>query len=172
MSFVRPEASAQLLRWREALIGLACLLPGAWWALTGTGLMPYIGTLFVVIGIVLILVGRQRARFRLPGRGPGIVRVTEDQIAYFGPLTGGAVALDDLTRLGLDSTGKPAHWVLSQSGQPDLCIPLTAEGAETLFDAFARLPGLQTEHMLAQMRIHAAAPVVIWRAKSDLRRLT
>jgi len=172
LSFLRPEAAAQMLRWREVLIGVALMLISARWVLTGTGLMPYVGAVVAGLGLVLIVIGWQRARFRLPGRGPGIVRVTEDQIAYFGPLTGGVVALADLTRLSLDSSGKPAHWLLSQNGQPDLCIPVTAEGAEALFDAFARLPGLQTEHMLAQMRITAPAPVVIWRAQDDLRRLT
>lgn len=172
MNFIRPEAAAQLTRWREVLIGLGVLLPGLWWMLTGTGLIPYLGALAAVLGLVLMALGRQRARFRLAGRGPGIVRITEDQIVYLGPLTGGAVALADLTRLGLDGTGKPAHWVLSQQGGEDLHIPVTAEGAEALFDAFARLPGLRTEHMLGRLRDSTGAYAVIWRSEGDLRRLT
>ena len=52
--------------------------------------------------------------------------------------------------------------MLSQSGAPDLHIPVNAEGAEALFDAFAALPGLRTEHMLAQMQRLPAFPTVIW----------
>ena len=171
MSFLRPEATAQLLRWREVMIGVALFTLGMIWVLTRSGLLPYLGAGFAGLGIALIMVGRQRARFRLPGRGPGIVNVTEDQIAYFGPVTGGTIALDDLEQLSLDSTEEPAHWVLIQHGEPELCIPVTAEGAEALFDAFARLPGLKTEHMLAQMHGLSGARVVIWRAGNDLPRL-
>ncbi len=99
MSFIRPEAATQILRWREAIIGTGLLIPGLWWAFAGTGLMPYIGGALIILGALLIFVGIQRARFRIPGNGPGIVQVTEDQVTYFGPLTGGAVALSDLTHL-------------------------------------------------------------------------
>ena len=37
-------------------------------------------------------VGLRRLQFGQTGRGPGVVKVDEGQIAYFGPLTGGAVA--------------------------------------------------------------------------------
>ena len=166
MSFIRPEAANQILRWREAIIGTGLLIPGLWWAFAGSGLMPYIGGALIILGALLIFVGIQRARFRIPGDGPGIVQVTEDQVTYFGPLTGGAVALSDLTHLSLQGDAKPAHWVLSQPTQPDLHIPVTADGAEALFDAFARLPALRTEHMLAQMHAKSAGRVLIW-ARSD-----
>jgi hypothetical protein len=162
MSFVRPEVTAALQRWREALLGLALAVLGAWWALGFRGLLPYVGFFLVGVGGLLILVGLQRARFRIPGKGPGIVRVIEDQVTYFGPLTGGTIALSDLTRLSIDTSGKPAHWVLAQDEQPDLHIPVTADGAEALFDAFARLPGLRTEQMLTQMKSHGGTPNVIW----------
>ena len=42
--------------------------------------------------------------------------------------------------------------MLVQPGQPPLQIPLTATGAEALFDAFATLPGIRTERMLREMR--------------------
>ena len=37
----------------------------------------------------------------------GAVQVDEGQIAYFGPLTGGTVAVRDLQRLRLDGGAKP-----------------------------------------------------------------
>ncbi len=167
MSFVRPEAAAVLRRWREIHVGGFLLLIGAWWAFGLSGLMPYLGGALMIIGGILIVVGLQRGRFRVPGDGPGLVRVTEDQIAYFGPLTGGVVALSDLTRLHIQADAKPAHWVLSQPGQPDLYIPTTADGAEALFDAFARLPGLRTEQMLAEMKATSEHSVTIWQREGS-----
>ena len=98
------------------------------------------------------MTGIQRARFRLGAGGPGVVRVDEGAIAYLGPLDGGAVALSEITKLCLDPISTPDHWILAQPGQPDLHIPLNAEGAEALFDAFASLPGMRTEYMLSQMK--------------------
>ncbi len=43
-------------------------------------------------------------------------------------------------------------------------MPLAAEGADALFDAFATLPGIRTERMLAEMRRGGDHPVVIWQA--------
>lgn len=163
MSFVRPEARARLMQWREAIIGGGVLLLGLYWGLfTGGGLLHWIGYAVAIIGALLVAAGIQRARFRLGSGGPGIVQVVEGRISYFGPLTGGVADLGALSQLSLDPTASPAHWLLYQPGQPPLAIPLTAEGADTLFDAFATLPGLQTERMLARMRDGGQDPVVIW----------
>lgn len=168
MSFIRPEARAAVWRWREVLVGSAVLALGLWWALARIGLLHWIGYAVAAIGLVLLLAGVQRARFRGASGGPGVVQVDEGQIAYFGPLTGGAVALRELSALHLDPTASPAHWVLEQPGQPALHIPLTAEGADALFDAFAALPGIRTERMLSEMKHSASHPVVIWQ-KSTVR---
>ncbi|WP_299500775.1 hypothetical protein [uncultured Roseobacter sp.] len=166
MAVIRPEAKAQLLRWREALAG-ACLAGlGAWWLL-GPGrllTLPAIGLL--VAGLGLIWVGVQRARFRSSGDGPGSVRVDEGQITYFGPLTGGAVALREMSQLTLDKALYPAHWRLQQPGQPELLIPVTAEGADALFDAFATLTGLRTERMLHALHEEGKHQIVIWQRAS------
>lgn len=162
MSFVRPAASAALLRWREALVGLGVICVGAWWALTPGQLLPWVGYALIFGGIAMVLAGVQRARFRTGASGPGVVNVDEGQITYFGPLTGGAVALSELATLSLDTTGKPAHWVLFQPGQPELYIPLTATGTEALFDVFATLPGIRTERMLALMRRSEAGRHLVW----------
>jgi hypothetical protein len=104
----------------------------------------------------------QRARFRDAGDGPGAVQVDEGQIAYFGPLTGGVVALTALERLSLDATQEPAQWLLEVPGQEALLIPVNAAGSEALFDAFATLPGLRTERMLSELRGTRRHAVVIW----------
>lgn len=162
MSFIRPEARASLWRWRELIVAAVVLLMGLRWVLGAFGLLFWAGWLLLIVGTAIAIVGAQRLRFRLGHGGPGVVQVDEGQIAYFGPLTGGVVALSELTQLALDHTSKPAHWVLQQPGQEPLHIPVNAEGTETLFDVFASLPGLRTERMLAELRKPGPHHVVIW----------
>ncbi len=166
MSFVRPEARRAIWRWREALVGAGVTGLGAYWAFVSGGLLQWIGYMVLAIGAVLFVTGVQRGRFHGNPGGPGVVQVDEGAVAYFGPLTGGVVALREITSLILDPTGKPPHWVLSQPGQGDLHIPLNAEGAEALFDAFASLPGIRTERMLAEMKRQGDQPVVIWQKRT------
>lgn len=163
MSFVRPEARAALWRWREALTGAGVLAFGLWWALTGAALTRWIGVVIALAALALLVAGVQRGRFRGQSDGMGIVRTDEGQVAYFGPLNGGIVALTEITQLAYDPSGKPAHWVLSQPGQEDLYVPVDASGAEALFDVFTRLPGLKTEHVLRAMSHPPEAKTVLWR---------
>ena len=162
MSFIRPQARATLWRWREMLAGLGLLAVGLWWVFGTTGLVPWLGGALGLTGVALIAVGLQRARFRGGAGGPGVVQVDEGRVAYFGPLTGGVVALSEICELSLDRGARPPHWRLSQPGQADLVVPLNAEGAEALFDVFASLPGLRTERMLSEMRRPDPGRVVIW----------
>jgi len=168
MSFIRSNARATLWRWREILIALAALAIGGFWVFASIGLLHWLGYVAMILGAVILATGLQRLRFQGGDGGPGVVHVDEAQVAYFGPLTGGTVALGEITALLLDPTMRPAHWVLVQPGQDDLMVPLNAEGAEALFDAFATLPGIRTEYMLAQMKRSADQPVMIWQ-KSTLR---
>jgi hypothetical protein len=90
------------------------------------------------------------------------VDVDEGQVTYFGPLTGGAVALRDMEILALiRSGGQSPHWRLTANGG-DLHIPTDAEGADDLFDAFTTLPGLRTERMVQALRDGTHDDVVIW----------
>jgi len=162
MSFIRPEAREALWRWRELIVAALMLLVGLKWAFTSYGVTEVTGWALVAVGLVIAVIGAQRLRFRLGAGGPGVVRVDEGQIAYFGPLTGGAVATSELLRLRLDHTAKPPHWVLEQEGQGPLEIPVNAEGNEALFDVFAALPGLRTERMLSELRRTGSHQVVIW----------
>ena len=164
MSFIRPEATQSLVRWRETLIGVVVFALGLWWALGVGGLLSWIGGVLIVAGTALTFVGVQRARFRSGTGGPGIVQIDEGRVAYFGPLTGGVVDLAEVTRLALDPTGAPPHWVLSQPGQPDLFIPTTAEGHDALFDAFASLPGLPPQKILSALSSQSVEPTTIWTA--------
>ncbi len=159
---IRPEAKAQLLRWREVLAGAFAFLLGLWWLVGPGNLLILPGVALMVAGAALIWVGAQRARFRSAGQGPGAVQVDEGQITYFGPLTGGAVDLRDLDRVVLDPTLHPTHWRLRQRGHPELLIPVNAEGAEALFDAFATLEGLRMAQVLSALNSLENLPVVVW----------
>jgi hypothetical protein len=162
MTFFRPEAQAAVWRWREVLFGLGAGLFGVW-LIVGPGfLLAILGYAFVVAGAALVWLGIQRSRFRGADGGAGAVQVDEGQVSYFGPLTGGSVALRELQTLTLDGTLFPAHWRLSQEGSPPLLIPVNAAGSEALFDAFATLPGLKTERMLSTLNANPHQAVVIW----------
>ena len=162
MSFVRPEITALLTRWREAIGGVILFLTGAWWAVFQSGPMVWIGAVLALIGMAIVYSGVQRGRFRNTGDGPGMIRIDEGQITYFGPLTGGMIALSDVIRIELDRSAKPAHWKMVQSGYPPLFVPVTADGADALFDAFAALPGFNSASMLAEMKMQDCNVVVIW----------
>ncbi len=173
MSFIRPEAQQTIMRFREILIGVALDLLGLVLIVTGRGLAVWIGVAVCIGASALILAGIQRARFRKGAGGAGVVNVVEGAVSYFGPLTGGAVSLREMNRLSFDPRQTPPHWVLEQAGHDPLFIPMNAEGADALFDAFEGLKGLKTQHMLRVMNDPPAAPVTIWqRDSSTVRRLT
>ena len=163
MTFFRPEAQAELWRWRECLVGLVITALGLWLVL-GPGLLLAVpGYALILGGAAGIWLGVQRARFRGADGGAGAVQVDEGQITYFGPLTGGTVALREMDRLSLERAMFPAHWRLDQPGQQPLLIPVNAAGSDALFDAFASLPGLKTERMLTELHATRHQAVVIWR---------
>ncbi len=162
MSFFRPEARAALWRWREVFVGAVIALFGLW-LVSGPGfLLAVPGYAFLAGGVVLAWLGIQRGRFRGPDGGTGAVQVDEGQVTYFGPLTGGTVALREMESLTLEGKMFPPHWRLAQNGEVPLLIPVNAAGADALFDAFAALPGLKTERMLATLSAEPRQTVVIW----------
>lgn len=164
---IRPEAKAQLHRWREVLIGLLSSCIGLWLSVQPGYLLKIPGVVLVIAGLALIWIGVLRGRFRAKGAGPGSVDVDEGRVHYFGPLTGGSVDLRELNALIYDPSLHPAHWRLQQPGQPPLLIPVNAAGAEGLFDAFAALPGLRMEQLLRTTRNAATLPTVVWQRETS-----
>lgn len=158
---LRPEARAALWRGREVIVGIGVTGLGLWWALTSFGILQWLGWGLAALGTGLVLGGVQRWRFRQEGRGPGILRIDEGRVAYMGPLTGGTADLDAVRRLRLDRRGTPAHWLL-ETGDEVLAIPVTAEGAEALFDAFVALPGLKRGRMIELLNEEARDIVTVW----------
>ncbi len=159
--FIRPEVRAFLTRWRECLYALLLVVLALWFWQSG-GLLRWLAPLVAAGAVALGLIGLQHARFRGTGQGAGSVQVIEGQITYFGPEKGGLVAVGELERLILDSAHEPPVWRLQQPGLPELAIPVDAHGADSLFDAFASLPGLKTEKMLAELESNPDQAVVIW----------
>jgi hypothetical protein len=164
---IRPEAKAQLWRWREVLAGVGAASLGAWWIAGGSALLLLPGIALGLAGAALIWIGVQRARFRSEGQGPGTVEVDEGSVTYFGPLTGGTVALRELDQIAFDPSQHPPHWRLFQSGTTELLIPVNASGADALFDAFATLPDFRMEQALNALKAQDKHRIVIWRRRIE-----
>jgi len=165
---IRPELQQSLTKYRDVLIGLGLAIFGAWWSATANGVVAFLGYIAIALGIVLMIGAWQRLRFQAEGRGPGVVKIVERQLAYFGPLEGGTMEMDDLTRLELDGLSFPAHWVLSSSYGKVLRFPVNADGSEALFDLFSSLPGIKTEAMLSVLERTPDSRVVIWEQHAPL----
>lgn len=151
MTFIRPEIAASLHRWREALAALALAALGLW-------VMSWSGYAYLVLGLLLLVTGigwtilsTRRLRFAQTGDAPGIVHVTEAQIAFLGPRTGGFIGLPDLAELRLLTLRGRRIWKLRAASGETLHIPVESAGADALFDAFATLPGMDTAALVAAL---------------------
>lgn len=161
--FLRPEARQALYRWREVIAAGLGVALGAYWGLTSIGIMTWVGWILVLAALAFGHAAIQRLRFHPGAGGPGVVQLAERQIAYFGPITGGIVALDDLASLEAAADVDPPCWRLRGQGGEIVEIPLNAEGAEALFDAFASLPGMRTERLIAASRVRPPLTMIVWR---------
>jgi len=159
MSFIRPEAREALMKWREAIVGFAFDITGFVTVLGPTRAHLIFGVLMMSLGTILMYVGIQRARFRTSGGGAGIVDVDERQISYFGPLVGGAVALEDLVSI---AAVPPHSWELVDVQGTTLTIPVDAEGTEALFDAFSALPDLSTARLADAAQVRPVVRTSVW----------
>lgn len=161
--FFRPEAIAAIARWREVLAALAVILIGLWIALRlGGVIVTGFGYVLIALGAVIMVPAIRRARFVTGGEGPGAVEVDERRILYMGPVTGGALALDDLRVLSVRRDGEDrVAWVLADGAQL-LVIPVDAAGADALFDAFAALPGLNVDRLINAVQSRTKGSQRLW----------
>jgi len=165
---IRPDLKAKLWLWREPLLGGVIALSGVMWLMTETGLMFWVGLAVAIAGALVVYTGVQRLRFQVGAGGPGVVQVTERQVTYFGPDTGGAISIDALSEVSL-APGDPHNaWVLTERTGLTLEIPTHAAGADGLFDVFSALDGIRTEQMLAQLRNPPKHATVIWSAAEHI----
>jgi hypothetical protein len=156
MSLIRPDLLAAARRNAELLTALALALFGGWTAWQGGYLLTPLGLALVAMGAGWALTTWRRLRFQQEGEAPGIVRVTEAQIAYFGPRVGGFVGLPELTEIRLLTLRGRRIWKLKQADGQLLHIPVESDGAEALFDAFAALPGIDIAALVAALGSDAA----------------
>ncbi|MEL6690494.1 MAG: hypothetical protein AAFP28_09255 [Pseudomonadota bacterium] len=153
---IRPEARKALMEWREVILGAGFAVIGGNWLVSGTGLQPILGLLFVLGGVTFIWLGYRRVRFPEGGAGPGMVEVTERQIAYFTSSGGGAIAIDGLARVEVRSGADGISWVFTVESGESLVIPGNARGAEGLFDALVPLPGINYDQAVQAARAPAS----------------
>lgn len=159
MSFVRPEARAGLLRWREALIGVAMQMTGFVTMLGPGRARLVIGILLLGLGTLFLVWGMQRARFRRGGGGAGVVEVDERQITYLTAEIGGGLALEDLARIAV----VPPHaWELTDTSGQRLTIPVNAAGADALFETLVALPGFSATKLAQAAQTPPGSRTLIW----------
>jgi hypothetical protein len=151
MSLIRPELLAAAHRGREVIAALLLTAAGVWIASYGGYLLLPLGGALGLLGVSWMLLSLRRLRFQQEGEAPGFVRVTEAQIAYMGPRVGGFIGLPDLSEIRLLTLRGRRIWKLKQGDGQLLHIPVEAQGAETLFDAFATLPGIDTAALVAAL---------------------
>lgn len=151
MIAIRPEARAAIWKLRELIAAGGVALVGAWLMALGGFLLLPIGIVLVVLAAGFGLLGLRRLRFAQKGSAPGVVDLDEGQISYFGPAFGGAVSVPELMELRLVTAGGRRLWRLKQNDGQALLIPVEAVGAEKLFDAFAALPGMDTQALVAAL---------------------
>lgn len=166
MILIRPELRAWTYRHRELAVAAGVIALGGWIARFGGMFWLGLGVLVALAGLALGINGWRRLRFAGDGQGPGVVKMVEGQIAYFAPEGGGFVALGELSELRLEP-GRPGGvgpvWVLEQTQDTPLRIPVAASGAEVLFDAFAALPGVDMKALTAAVAAPAQRVRVLWR---------
>ena len=178
MTLFRPEVTALFHRYREAIGASLVILTGLWlMALGGYVLFP-LGLIIGAIGATLTLTALRRARFAQTIAAPGVVELDEAQVGYLAPELGGFLSLDELTEIRLLILHGKRMWRLKQADGQALLIPVDAEGADRLFDAFANLPGMDTAVLVAALQPSglpqgalslAAETRVIWRKQSGSR---
>lgn len=152
MSFIRPELAEALSRNREVIAAAGVVAIGLWLLASGSGyLVPALGLVLMALGLGWEAQALRRLKFRQDGDAPGIVRVTEAQIAYYGPRVGGFVGLPDLSEIRLLTLRGRRIWKLKQGDGQLLHIPVESDGAEALFDAFATLPGIDMAALVSAL---------------------
>ena len=173
VSFVRPEVAGLFQRWLETAIYVGITGFGVYWLLTAGPADLFwrwgLAAAVAVIGFWFIRSAALSAMTRGDGEAPGVVQIDERRVAFFGPHAGGVVSINDIFAIEIWAADE-AHWryepewVLRWSEtEPALIIPISAQGADALADAFTALPGFAAEKAVAALKAPVGATVTIWR---------
>ncbi|MCB2138740.1 MAG: hypothetical protein KDE17_05700, partial [Rhodobacteraceae bacterium] len=121
-----------------------------------------LGAVLGATGLAWLVVALRRRRFARAIEAPGVVEVDEGQIGYLGPTFGGYIALRELAEIRMIDVQGRGHWRLRQADGQILLIPVSAAGADLLYDAFAALPGIDMG-VLSRAVDARAGTQVLWR---------
>jgi hypothetical protein len=177
MSFLRPEAKAVLLQWREVILGLGLVLLGMWLGLGASGLVWFFAVAIVGIGAALAWTGGQRARIQRREGGRGVIELDELQLSFLDAGSGAVVALSEVTRIEIEITGAatgpgPGHddmfWIFTRPGESAARIPASAVGSDKMIDALAGFPGANYENVIKASGASDAGLFVIWQKSRPL----
>ncbi|MCX7888871.1 MAG: hypothetical protein N2422_03965 [Rhodobacteraceae bacterium] len=158
----RATPAQGLARRGETLAALLGVAGGLWIFLLGGWLFWPLGALVMAVAGAWAVLAWRRARFVRPAEAPGVVEVDEGQIGYYAHDFGGFVALAELSEIRVVEAAGHRAWRLRTAGGEMLTIPLSAAGAERLFEAFSSLPGLDTGALVRAMDAPPAAHP-LWR---------
>lgn len=147
MSFIRPEAAKFLRSYAEVFAGGLIALIGLYNILRPGWVLQALGVVCILAGGAIAYTAFRRARFPAAKDGPGVVEVDERQISYFSAYSGGAVSIEALARIRIETTdsgpwGEDMYWIFEEDGGNTLHIPASASNIEGLFDAFSALDGV------------------------------
>lgn len=152
VSFIRPEITALASRASEVIAAAAMLGFGLWLIWLGGLLLIPIGLIVCGLSLGWGILALRRMRFAQGVTAPGVVEVDEGQVGYLGPQVGGFASLDELQEIRLMTLQGRRMWRLKQRDGQTILIPVDAEGAERLFDAFSSLPGLDSAALVAALQ--------------------
>ena len=151
MSFIRPEVRTFVHRAREVIAAGLALGIGLWLIALGGYLLAPIGIVVCAVSLGWLRLALRRMRFIQVVTAPGLVEIDEGQVGYLGPQVGGFASLEELLEIRLMTLQGRRMWRLKQRDGQVILIPVDAEGADRLFDAFASLPGMDSAALVAAL---------------------
>ena len=172
MTFLRPEVGRWLRKWSEPLVMALVLLFGLWLYFraeaTANAALLVIAAILIAASLALLLLAIRRVRLHTDRHGFGVVEVQERKITYFGPDTGGAISLDDLSAVEIVSARAAgyvdvSYWQLTDHWGNVLIIPVGAEGSDAMLDSFAALPGVKYDLIITALAASDDAVFTIWK---------
>ena len=149
MALIRDDLVAAARRGRELIAVAVAGACGLWLMWLGGYLLFPAGAVLLAVSAFWGVQTWRRLRFAQTVEAPGMVEVDEAQVGYLGPAFGGFVALPDLIELRVLTVQNKRLWRLKQNDGQALLIPVAAAGSDRLFDAFASLPGMDTQALVA-----------------------
>ena len=167
MSFIRPAAAKFLRTYAEVLAGGMIAVIGLYNISRPGWVLQAMGGVCILAGLAIAYTAFRRTRFPTAQDGPGVVEVDERQISYFSAYQGGAVSIESLARISIETYdgarwGEDMYWVFEEDGGNTLTIPASASKIELLFDAFAALDGVNYDAVTEATRATQPGKFAIW----------